>query len=439
MADTVPTFRGDGSASDPKPQLFFNKCESFLMDREPEWLAPKQIRWFRLKLEPGSEAEEWFDALTASEKADMATVKPLFDAAYPPDPKATKSVQDKWDRVLKHVLEEDRMLDLDEEGVYAYVRWGARMLTLSKGIDDTNGLQAGQLRDRLPKPLRKLVGEVTTFKDLATKVQAVKKKELEEAVEDRAEVTTLRQELASSRSYQRAAPETPTRGATAALANMSFGRANTGQQPIQSLLAALAGAGGLPRAPAAQAPRVQNAAFAQRGGFQPLKHSDEDIALRTRQPAIRLADYQRTKLRRATTMEEYRAQIAEYDRTHGNVLGTERRAYPITPGTADAGTGECMDCGYARHRDEACTRDRLSYKERDYRRMAGAIAWGVRRDGGGGAAAGAAAPNVNQVAANLFLLLTQAAQAMEAQSNDGGDGGAHIEEVGQGNGDGVSE
>lgn len=232
MSDTVPTFRGDGSASDPKPQLFFNKCQSYLMDREPEWLAVKQIQWFRLKLEPGSEAEEWFDGLSTTNRADMPTLKPLFDAAYPPDPKATKSVQDKWDRLLKHVLVKDKMLDIDEDGVYAYVKWGARMLTLSKGIDDTNGLQAEQLQDRLPKPLRKLVGEVTTFKDLATKVQAVKKKELAEAVDDRAEVTTLCQELASSRSYQRAAPETPTRGATAAMANMGFARTNTTQQPL---------------------------------------------------------------------------------------------------------------------------------------------------------------------------------------------------------------
>lgn len=78
------------------------------------------------------------------------------------------------------------------------------------------------------------------FRDLATKVQAVQKKALEEAIEDRAEVTGLCQELVSSRACQRATPNTPTKGATAALANMSFARANTNQQPLQSLLAALA-------------------------------------------------------------------------------------------------------------------------------------------------------------------------------------------------------
>lgn len=188
MADSVPTFRGDGSSGDPKPQLFFNKCESFLMDRQLEYNAAKQMRWFKLKLEPGSEVEEWYDVLDAADKQDMDTLRPFFDTAFPPDPKATKTVQDKWDRLLKHILVEDRMLDIDEDSVYVYVKWGMRMLTLSKGIDDANGLQAGQLRDQLPRSLRKLVGEVSSFRDLATKVQGVRKKALEEAVEDRAEV-----------------------------------------------------------------------------------------------------------------------------------------------------------------------------------------------------------------------------------------------------------
>lgn len=99
-----------------------------------------------------------------------------------------------------------------------------------------------------------------------------------------------------------------------------------------------------------------------------------------------------------------------------------------------------MDCGYARHRDEACTKDRLTYKERDYRRMAGAIAWGMRGGGGGrgGAAAAAAVPDLNRVAANLFMLLTQAA-GIPVQQDDVADGAAHIEELGQGNADGVGE
>lgn len=440
MADTVPIFRGDGSATDPKPQLFFNKCRSFLMDREPGWADSKQMDWFALKLEPGSEAEEWFDKLQSSEKQDMATLKPLFDTAYPPDPKATKSVQDKWDRLLKYVLDEDRMLDVDEEGVYQYVKWGARMHTLSKGIDDTNGLQVSQIRDRLPKPLRRLVGEATTFKDLADKVKAVKKKTLEEAVEDRAEVNNLRRELAA-RPQARSQAEASTKELSAAIASMSLARPNT--QPLQALMTALAGAA----APqAVQAPRVQPNAGLARGAFQFLRHTEADIALRERDPAVRLADYQRTKLRRATNAEEYRAQIAEYERVHGNVLGTERRGYPLTPGTADAGSGECMDCGHVRHQGVACTMNKLTFKERDYRRMAGAIEWGIRRAGaargamgGAAAAAGPAAPNVNQTAANLFLLLTQAAGNYQAQQDMAQDQGAHIEEVGQGNGDGVSE
>lgn len=89
----------------------------------------------------------------------MDTLRPLFDTAFLPDPKATKSVQDKWDQLLKHVLIEDKMLDLNDNGVPTYVKWSARMLTLSKSVSDSNGLQAAQLQDLLPKPLKRLVGE----------------------------------------------------------------------------------------------------------------------------------------------------------------------------------------------------------------------------------------------------------------------------------------
>lgn len=419
------------------------------MDKEPAWADPKQMEWFALKLEPGSEAEEWFDNLQAAEKDSMVTLKAIFDTAYPPDPKATKTIQDKWDRLCKYILEEDHMLDVDENGVYEYVRWGARMLTLSKGISDVNGLQASQIRDQLPKPMRRLIGEVVTFQELATKVQAVKKRVLEEAVEDRAEVATLRRELASSRTNQRAAADTSTKALTAAMSNLTFGKTNSQQSQLQSVISALAN-GMAPRAQqaigmaqktpqAAQAPRGQNAAAGQQGGFQFLRHSDADIELRARAPEVRLADYQRTKLRRTTTMEDFRAQVTEYERTHGNILATERRGYPLTPGTHDSGSGECVDCGYGRHRGEACTSPKLSYKERDYRRMASTIAWEIRKAGGVVAAPAAAAPNVNQATANLFMLLTQAASALQAQLGDDPGEGAHIEEVDSGNGDGVSE
>lgn len=130
MTDSIPMFRGDRSALDPKPQLFFNKCESFLMDRQLEYSDTKQMRRFRWKLEPGSEVVERLDALDPANRAGMDTLGPLFDITFPPEPKATKMVQDKWDRVLKHVLVEDQMLDINDNGVYTYIKWGAHMLTL---------------------------------------------------------------------------------------------------------------------------------------------------------------------------------------------------------------------------------------------------------------------------------------------------------------------
>lgn len=438
----VPMFRGDGSALDPDPQLFFNQVASCMMMQEPEWTDEKQMSWFQLQLVPGSDAADWFEETklaNARHTASMTEIKAHFDAQWPPKPRSKKTVSDKLEAVLAYKLDEKKMLDM-VDNAYVYENWAHQMRKLAKGISDPDGLHAGAVRDGLPPPLRKLVSEPTSFEDLASKVMGVRRKALKEAMEERQEVTKLNEELRQVRATARAAPETPTRGATAALAGLSFNRA-TQQPPLQSLLSAFTQAA----QPNSRAPQAQAQAGGQsRGGYVFLTHSDADKELRLRDVRERRDDFQRTKLPRATTQAEYDAQTREFLRVHGNVLATEQRPCPLTIGTADAGTGECIDCGYGHRREEVCQGERLSYRERDYRRMA-AYLHSRRNNAGAGENRGGATPTaapapsqtaVQQAATQLFLLWAAGMAAQSGNSGGGTDIGAG--DVEQGNGSGTS-
>lgn len=102
-------------------------------------------------------------------------------------------------------------------------------------------------------------------------------------------------------------------------------------------------------------------------------HTPEDQVLRTRPIHLRLSNYLRTKLPRATTQEEYQHQITKYQQTHPGLLPTEQHPYPLSPGTADAALGKCYECGYKHRRDENHGGTKLKFEETSYRRMAGTV------------------------------------------------------------------
>ncbi|KAJ7725039.1 hypothetical protein B0H16DRAFT_1736336 [Mycena metata] len=88
----------------------------------------------------------------------------------------------------------------------------------------------------------------------------------------------------------------------------------------------------------------------------------------------------------------YEGQKAQWNarngRVHPDVLAIEKAGYPLTPGTAPPGSGECWTCGMI-HGRGACTRAALPELETRFRVVVGTWL------GGGG---GAARPQVNEVA-----------------------------------------
>ena len=127
----------------------------------------------------------------------------------------------------------------------------------------------------------------------------------------------------------------------------------------------------------------------------------------------------------------YRAQVTTW---HANNLGgrpDEQHPYPLTPGTADAGSRECWGCGHQSHSQGApvCTTS-LPELEREWRCIAGFITRAFNKE------RLTMAQPVNYVAYSQYAPYTADYNHQQPYANNGGYQG-EIDD-GQGNGQGLS-
>lgn len=337
------------------------------------------------------------------------------------------------------MLTEAKMMEEDEEGHTGYAAWALGMQKLSNRVSDTDHSRAEEVWRVLPIIIRRLTTKADMFAELAKNVRVVKRSHLQDVYK-----SELRLRGLEERERTRvASPETPMRGTTHAFLNMVFNAAAT-QPRMHSMYAVMA----LNQQPAYAAPQV-NAAVAPGGraggGFVYAEHSVQDVALMSRELQPRLADLTQTRLLRTANVVVYTAQVAKYDADHGNVLPTEQRPYPLTPGTVDYASNECFQCGQPSHgRGGACAAGapRLPFKERSMC-MTVSVIHGYTKprpgvgQGGGGGSGGQAVQQVQSNMGVMFLLqLLQAQQKYDAAQDQTHDS-VFIEEVSQGKADGA--
>lgn len=435
--DDVPSFRGDGLRNDPRPEVFMKKCLLFLINSGFD--ANTKVAWFELKLDAG--AETWFAGLDPKEKATVETIKAAFETTYPKEVEQVLTAGEKWARLLKCVLTEAKMMEEDEEGHTGYAAWASGMQKQSIGVADQDHSRAEEVWRALPPVIRKLTAKADTFATLAANVRGVKRADLQDAYEGELRLRGLEERERT----RVTSPETPTRGATRAFSNMAF-TAAAAQPRLQSMYAAMPQQQAQQPQPAYVAAQHVPGAVAPRGrgaggGFVFAEHSAQDEALIARNLQPRLADLNRTRLPRAANAAAYAAQVAKYDADNGNVLPTEQRPYPLTPGTVDYATNECFQCGQASHgRGGACAAGapKLTFKERSMRMTASVIHGYTRPRVGVGRGGAGPPPQATPSAGAMFLMqLLQVQQTLDAEQHLA-QGGAFIEDCEQGNGDGAS-
>ena len=73
-------------------------------------------------------------------------------------------------------------------------------------------------------------------------------------------------------------------------------------------------------------------------------------------------------------LRAYRAQVQQWKQSNPGILHPdELRPYPLKPGTAKIGSGECFKCGMSGHRQDQCTGTPLDPEETTWRKVASFI------------------------------------------------------------------
>ncbi|KAG6826890.1 hypothetical protein H0H92_014010 [Tricholoma furcatifolium] len=295
-----------------------------------------KIQFFEFSLKDGGPAAEWFAELPEEDKATWAALSKAFDARWPTRKAVVKTQQDKQEELTEtKIKEEDLGSKVKVNGIdqYTHVAWADKIERFAKAIPDTNNLLVRATRDAIAPSLCALT---------------VNMADLRERKEERAATEKLKKDFRDIQASR--VPPTPSKILAASLDRVQLGN------PIP--------------APNFTATRQTTAAATT----TPAKNGRTDAqkwAIIEKLPAPPAAS-NATKTAHAILVTQWHANNA------GMNSATEDRPYPLTPGTAPIGSGECGGCGMMGHFESNCTSPTcLPMVETCWRRKVNAIKRGA--------------------------------------------------------------
>ena len=332
-AKTLPLFHGDYSNSE-EPAHWFAQFQLALPDT---WSEAAKVQRFQLQLAPGGYAEEWFDALPASDQASLAAVRMAFLKQWPPMKQA------KWSRLQQR--ERIRELGLKEEEVGKWVQegrigdygqnvWVDRAMRLALSMGDTDGTlieyaietMLAVLRDHLDDGYNSWEDFVQVVREIPAARLHWGKEELEQNRACNSAIAVLRQQVTqlSVRTASQSQQSTPRLSPSPSYSNMfPAAQAYTQGMPASTRVAG--------------SPQWHNAT--------PLKGQPPPrIPLSRAQIVERVSGIpQRSNMDEGQWLWE--ADVDAWHHTHGRDASPSlERPYPLKPGTAVLGSGECFSC-----------------------------------------------------------------------------------------------
>lgn len=351
-------FYGDGRTTE-SPSDFIKLIQASFDNKQGITEEQKCERLF-LHCKSDSDAEEWYEGLSAPTNTDWGKLITAFRTRWPKRARVKKTPEQKKAELFADKLEEDRLMEKEERGgvpVYAYIAWADRVEQMASSLGDTQGFLVSVVRDSLPKALRSAIG--TSHLDWGTFTAAVRDVSpttLRTAIDDKSCLRSL--ENAIQRTAMPQSPTAPLRQAFSR-AHITAPPASPTPQRVTQRFATpaatpqpdLFAAGGTARTrlfayQANRSPSPSPAAPSTPSFRQALPESAY------RDPKVRLLDLQRNSLPQQPDTEaghvRYRQQIDEWQRKHGtypNVSPDEFKPYPLTPGTKAVSTGACFNCG----------------------------------------------------------------------------------------------
>ena len=188
-----------GKPEDQDPQDFMNRLERIIL-MKTGLSETEKVRFLELSLKAKSPAAIWFSTLTKANKSSFASARDAFEIRWPVKVITEKTTAEKQALLDKTVL---KMSDLGKrvaasagaEEELSHVVWADKVERLAGDIPDTNNLLVASTRNKLPKPLLKLVSlKPMTWKELADTVRDITLEELMGKLDEDRELTrnTLR-------------------------------------------------------------------------------------------------------------------------------------------------------------------------------------------------------------------------------------------------------
>ncbi|KIK21566.1 hypothetical protein PISMIDRAFT_103871, partial [Pisolithus microcarpus 441] len=320
---TLPLFRGDYSNNEDPTEWFalFRLAMSSLMDTE-------KVTRFECQLYPGGLVEEWFIDLDAAEKASLADIKNAFVRRWP------MMRRPKWSRTQQRERIKDQMLKVEEIGKwtedgqmgdYSQNLWVERVIKLVLSMGDANGFLIDDTLHQIPDLLKDhLTCEYDTWEEFLEAIRSVPANKLQRGQE----------ELTKER----------TRDAAVVSLQQQFLRMST-HSPATSV-----------RAPSRIPPTMPSIPSNSPGMSSVMASANSPGPWTRGVVPFRMALTRSQILEKATILPQrsnteagrcmYEADVKTWHCNFGSeAYPSLERPYPLRPGTAPVGSGECFSCG----------------------------------------------------------------------------------------------
>lgn len=318
----LPLFQGNGKDVDPPARWF----KQFLLSLPESWSDARRIARFELQLDPGSPAEEWFEDLPRIEKASMDDIQAAFVKRWPMKRKTKLSKAQVKQRLKGFALEDDEVAVWDQQHQeFKHVWWAEQVASLAVELGDTEGTCIDYVVENAPRSLRlHMLSDYDSWHSFKQAVRDLPIELLLEArkrgKEDKARdqtIATLQQQLSQLSLQVQTSNGRPTRSnaATAPSVPSSF------LSPVTSTAASAN-----PRNASTQGWRQP---------YTPL----------TRAQILERAASIPQRPNTEAGKRQYEQDVEMWHAMHGQTSPSIERPYPLKPGTALLGSGECFGCG----------------------------------------------------------------------------------------------
>ena len=339
----------------------------------------RMISSFENYLKYNSPADDWFKEQDTSSTTWKNFEKAFLDR-FPPIQKAKKT-ESELERELCElrltVGELGKKEKYAREEVWSHVAFTEKAMNLARQAKISTGSNSiWKVRDELPEIIRQKVKETyTTWNDFCTAIKeidtshirdGVKKYQKEKEEKERVEsmIASLRhtQQQQQRRQVPPTAPLSPMSSASNAMQSMAIGTQRTTPATTSNVTQ--------PAAPTNSNPFTNTA-----GGRGNLFNQPQTITNDDREALARSLTYYPLQPNTTEGRETWQQQLQDWKAKNGEGQITAATGFPLRPGGAEPGSGECFLCGKVGHRRDSgqCNTPPINGRERMFRTICSRI------------------------------------------------------------------